>query len=167
MFLFHSVELLPESGCLATASHGHVTKLWQTACGHHFQTGLKKPSCTTFQRPLSSILMKGRQRIQRGENLKVRGDHWAHEDCFSQHLTTLKQKKETYVYVVSCWRVSGFVLLQQGIPSTATPAHLYHRAEDCHCSCVSPLWSVLLGPRGQESHPHFTGASSGFALNGV
>lgn len=59
-------------------------------------------------------------------------------------------------------RVSG-CLLQPCIHPNHT-AHLYHRTEDCHCSRVSSLWSVLL-VAGLRSHiPTLLGPHPGSAI---
>ena len=67
--------------------------------------------------------------------------------------------------VAAYWRVSG-CLLQQGI-HPAHPAHPHHRTEGCHCSCISPPWSVLLEAGVRSHSPTLLGPHPGSALNGV
>lgn len=80
MFLFRSVELSPESGCLATALHEPV---W-LRCDKQLVGTISKLISKNLLHNISASsffhLMKGGRGSRR--ELEGHGDCWSHEDCF-------------------------------------------------------------------------------------
>ena len=158
MFLFHSVELLPESGCLATASHEPV---WLSYDKQLVDTTSNLGSKNLPARH-SSVLFppsdEGRQRIQERTWRSWRSlEPWG---LLSQHLTTLKQEGNIRVCgeLLEGLRLFAAAGHPSWPPSTLVPQDRGLPLFVCLSSVVCAPWGG-----GQESHPHFTG----FAFNGV
>ena len=154
MFLFHSVELSPESGCLATPLHEPV---WLSYDKQLVGTTSKLGSENLPAQHFSILFLpsdEGRQRIQKRTWRSWRSlEPWG---LLSQHLTALTQEGN-----MCAWWVTGgsqaVCCSRASILTPSTPA-----PQDRGLPLSMRLSSMVWAPwgRAQESQPHLTGASS-------